>query len=142
MINLYRKFFIFFAIVVFLLFLVFFLIDDKVTEINCIPNNSYKQRITNPLYKWFFTVYSNSLEYVADKHIEGENYETAIKLLTRVSYIQMRLNGTESDEFIYLFDKIKNTSNKKGDFFLLKDSRLRNIFSDCDGLLKSLQRNN
>ena len=140
MINLYRNSIVFFLIVVFLIFLVFFLSQDRVTEFNCIPNNSYKQRISNPLYKWFFTVYSNSLEYVADKHIEGENYDTAIKLLTRVSYIQMRLNGLESEEFIELFYKIKTTSNKNGEIFLLKDSRLRNIFSSCDGLLKSLQK--
>lgn len=140
MINLYRNSIVFFLIVVFLIFLVFFLSQDRVTEFNCIPNNSYKQRISNPLYKWFFTVYSNSLEYVADKHIEGENYDTAIKLLTRVSYIQMRLNGLESEEFIELFFKIKTTSNKNGEIFSLKDSRLRNIFSSCDGLLKSLQK--
>jgi len=140
LINLYRNSIVFFLIVVFLIFLVSFLSQDRVTEFNCIPNNSYKQRISNPLYKWFFTVYSNSLEYVADKHIEGENYDTAIKLLTRVSYIQMRLNGLESEEFIELFFKIKTTSNKNGEIFSLKDSRLRNIFSSCDGLLKSLQK--
>ena len=120
----------------------FFLSKDNDTELNCISKNPYKQNLATPLYRWFLTVYSNSLEYVADKHLEGENYETAIKLLTRVSYIQMRLNGTKSDEFIQLFDKIKTTLNKEGEVFLLKDTRLWNSFIDCDGLVKSLRKNN
>ena len=96
---------------------VFFLSKDNDTELNCISKNPYKQNLATPLYRWFLTVYSNSLEYVADKHLEGENYETAIKLLTRVSYIQMRLNGTKSDKFMGFNFTLKNKINSNFLFY-------------------------
>lgn len=100
-------------------------------EFGCRDTSHGQQSESAPLYYWFLSVYADSLEHVAERHIEGGSFETATKLLVRVSYVRLRLDGAGAPALVRVLDKLETTAAKVGPDFLLNEFRIRNIISKC-----------